>query len=481
MTDMYDENLEYSLTDLSKEILKTYHDAPNCYYNRVKRRLSNSSNNGIVQRLNKYLSYDIEKNAGDNPKYKFERLQLLNLIYRLEGNEVPCQKANTTGKGVPLINILAKPRMQNVKSVFSDSHVHGSIIEDLMVQIGSIVDPENIQQKAMNNINRSWQEMLGRIISIYVASDEVLTNRDDYLTKLKKLSNYFSEILTILKKSNVNTENDNSKFRCNIVEYKHGVHKTFFNILYVHFFMCYDCENIRLPLPPRVKYDTSYSDAFEKLEKRNLKVDNIAGIAEYIKAPKKREENEEMNLFITLIKYGLGDCEDDDIRYAIKHIEPVLKLIEDEKQANFSEEIDITLLISIIQEIIYVHREKVKIEVDTVGYKTNKKSMATLLTQGYEEQPAILRIAWENRIKNRVMINFNLSDHLIEARKIENTIYKIKREVFSYINTEDIKLLTSNITSAYTVIEKSGCNDAVIEIMKKEIKSFLHTKIFSGS
>lgn len=137
-------------------------------------------------------------------------------------------------------------------------------------------------------------------------------------------------------------------------------------------------------------------------------------------------------------------------------------------------------MISIIQKIIYVHREKVKIKVDTVGYKT-KKSMAKLLVQGYEEQPAILRIAWENRISNRVMINFNLADHIIEARKIENTIYKIKREVFSYINIEDIKLLTSTITSAYEIIEVFGCNDVVIELMKKEIKEFIHTKFFSGS
>ncbi|MEE1125994.1 MAG: hypothetical protein U0L18_08715 [Acutalibacteraceae bacterium] len=236
-----------------------------------------------------------------------------------------------------------------------------------------------------------------------------------------------------------------------------------------------------MPLPISVKYDSSYSSAFEKLEKRNFKTDNIAGIAEYIKAPKKREENEEMNFIITLIKNGLEGCEDKDIVYAIEHIKPVLKVIEVEKQEDFSEEIDITLLISIIQEIIYVHREKVKIEVDTVGYKTNKKSMAKLLVQGYEEQPAILRIAWENRISNRVMINFNFADHIIEARKIENTIYKIKREVFSYINIEDIKLLTSSITSAYEIIEAFGCNDVVIELMKKEIKEFIHTKIFSGS
>lgn len=245
--------------------------------------------------------------------------------------------------------------------------------------------------------------------------------------------------------------------------------------------MCYDYENIRLPLPISVKYDSSYSNAFEKLEKRNFKTDNIAGIAEYIKAPKKREENEEMNFIITLIKNGLEDCVDKDIVYAIEHIKPVLKVIEVEKQEDFSEEIDITLLISIIQEIIYVHREKVKIEVDTVGYKTNKKSMAKLLVQGYEEQPAILRIAWENRISNRVMINFNLADHIIEARKIENTIYKIKREVFSYINIEDIKLLTSSITSSYEIIEVLGCDDIVIELMKKEIKEFIHTKFFSGS
>ena len=43
MTDKYDENLEYSLKDLTNEILKEYHVAPNCYYEHVKRRLSNSS------------------------------------------------------------------------------------------------------------------------------------------------------------------------------------------------------------------------------------------------------------------------------------------------------------------------------------------------------------------------------------------------------------------------------------------------------
>jgi hypothetical protein len=56
-------------------------------------------------------------------------------------------------------------------------------------------------QKEMNDINISWQKMLRRVTFYYVASDEVLDNRDDYLTKLKKLRNYFSEILTILKKA----------------------------------------------------------------------------------------------------------------------------------------------------------------------------------------------------------------------------------------------------------------------------------------
>lgn len=473
INDSFNPKYKYSMTELSMEIVTEYHGANKNDYRMVYRRLTNDSN-GLVQRLNKNLSYDINLNAGDNKKYKFEKFQLLNMLYRLEAkSNLPDEKRKLSDKRVNVIGILSKPRMQNVISGFSNSCVHGSVFADLIEDLMKIADPESKQIKLMNDINNKWQRMLRSITFNFSASDKVLKEPELYLSHLRKANCFLNSVLDLLQKYNKNKELNEDKFKCNILNYQTGVLETFLNILYVHHFLCYDIEVKRLCEPINIWIDENYGKAFESLENQMFQTELIPDLIYYLKHPKTHTNNRLYNLIISLIVHGLNNCEPKDIVLALERVAPVLKLIEVEKQVDLSQEIDITLFISVIQEIIYIHKNSVQIKIDTLGFTTGEKALSKLLTSGYEEEPAIMRIAWELRLANRVLINFNLSEHITEARKIEKTIYKIKKEVYSYINLDDIKSMTNLITSAFKIYAKTDFHNEAYKFLINDISKRL--------
>lgn len=465
INDSFNPKYKYSMTELSMEIVTEYHGANKDDFRMVYRRLTNDSN-GLVQRLNKYISYDITLNAGDNKKYKFEKFQLLNKLYRLEAKpNLPDEKRKLSDKRVNVIAIIAKPRMQNVISGFSASCVHGSVFADLIEDLMKIADPESKRIKLMHDINNKWQRMLRSITFNFSASDKVLKEPELCLSYLRKANCFLSNILDSLQKYNINKDLEDDKFKCNIINYKCGVLETFLNILYIHHFLCYDVEVKRLCEPISIEVDENYGKAFESLENQMFQTELIPDLIYYLKHPKTHTDNRLYDLIISLIVHGLNNCGHKDIVWALERVAPVLKLIEVEKQVDFSKEVDITLFISVIQEIIYIHKNNVQIKIDTLGFTTGEKALSKLLTSGYEKEPAIMRIAWEMRLANRVSMNFNLGEHITEARKIENIIYKIKKEIYSYINLDDIKSMTSLITSAFKTYVKSDFDNEAHEFL----------------
>lgn len=473
INDSFNSKYKYSMKDLSTEIVTQYHGAHKDDFRMVYRRLTNDSN-GLVQRLNKHISYDINLNAGNNKKYAFEKFQLLNMLYRLEAKpNLPDEKKEKSNKRINIIGVLSKPRMQNVISGFSNSCVHGLVFDNLIDSLMKIADPELKQIKLMHDINNTWQRMLRSITYNFSASDEVLKEPELYLSYLRKANCFFSNVLDLLQQYNKNIDLEDDKFKCNIINYKSGVLETFLNILYIHHFLCYDVEVKRLCEPINKTMDKNYGKAFEGLENQMFQTELIPDLIYYLKHSKTHIDNRLYDLIISLIINGLDSCEPKDIVWALERVAPVLKLIEVEKQVDFSEEIDITLFISVLQEIIYIHKNGVQIKIDTFGFTTGEKALSKLLTSSYEEEPAILRIAWEMRLANRVSINFNLGKHIAEARKIENIIYKIKKEIYSYINLDDIKSITNLITSAFRAYAKSDFHNEVYKFLIDEISKRL--------
>lgn len=81
---IYTSNIKPSFQDLCKEILCEYGDKTKQDEYLIARQLKNSSNNGLIDQLNKKLHYDIRANAGDDPSNQFEMYQLLKLLYAMQ-------------------------------------------------------------------------------------------------------------------------------------------------------------------------------------------------------------------------------------------------------------------------------------------------------------------------------------------------------------------------------------------------------------
>ena len=139
----------------------------------------------------------------------------------------------------------------------------------------------------------------------------------------------------------------------------------------------------------------------------------------------------------------------------------VIECLEKYYGRDFSESIGFNVLVAIVQELIYVRENNVKVTNDFYKYN-NKETSLKLLTQNSNRViPEIVKEAWIRRVENRVALNYGQQELMKVKRQIENKIFSIKAFVYSYRNYDDAKFVSDFLYRFIADIifsSKSACN-----------------------
>ncbi len=432
--------------------------------NELHHKFKSSDKSGLIDKLKKLLSYDIEKNAGKDNEQKFAMMQFLKLLYMLD--KKGCLTKEELSKNhtpVHIIDILSKPCFDNITTIASNGTVYGKIYYDLLEIIGNKISNSVPRKKRISTINHNW-EQFHMDMFFNVITDYALNNKEKALENIKNIYNFLNEYL--LPQTTI--------FKASDLPYKEDIFTTFYNILCTHYYLCCDMGRFQInnELICDEKPNERFIESFMCCESRLI---DYTIIDESIKCLENRKCDEQAESFLKLISYdkGYDTSEISTYIYALNHVKPVIRLIEKYHNCDLSQKIDKSLLVTVVQEIIYVKKNKDKLTQKHHNHNSNKKSFISSLLD-LENADAIIADAWNSKIQNRLIINFGMREHLIYKRKIENVICKIKAFVYSHRNLEDMEELNDLILSAILQYTRLDYDKKYIDDIINDFKNSMY-------
>ncbi len=401
---------------------------------------------GLIDRLHKYIGYDIKANAGDNPSMKFEMLQLLKLIYRSEEtNSVQNDKyRKSLQDDFPIIKILSKPRLDNVNSIFSESTIYGKRFSDFLHLLQQKVDIGEKRYNAIHSIYTAFESIPYCLFNMVIPDDKVMpfTTAEFLLTEINSFMEAICDIL--------------NNFDSNQLAYKEGVLITFYNILCCHYHRCYDFDMVRLisedDVDPIKDY---YAESFMRLHlsKDSYNWDIISSIKSYLQNGSAEDTNAKPLIFFILYAEEIDDENRTLLLHAISKVKDLALLVGKRQGNDYSEGIGTALLVSLLQEIMNVEKHSINIETDTLRFSTGTKSLYNALGNLSEASPAVIA-AWTTRIEDRWAYNLNRSQLMKLKRQIEMHVSEIRKFIFSHKNFSDMYAVHQVLLDVLTLFFK---------------------------
>lgn len=434
------DNQKYTIYQLCKEIKDEYYatdslqdyDLSDSLYNKFK----SPDESGLINKLQKHLNFDIEQNTEKNPKERFDMLRILKLLYKIE-KEGPPKKGDSkyavkdlTDARLQIINILANPRLENINSNYSNNSLYGMIFDKLFDDIKGMIDADSAKSHCdkYDIIENKWLFVTLKLFD-YVVSDRALIHPENAAYELDRIN-------TFLNNKILNRLDFEYPFN---LEYKDGILKNFFSILNAHKLLCFDNERIdiiynknTLPQKP-VK---EYTDLYLKYEDYRVPWDFLEIIELQLL---NRTTNEDAIFILNLVSY-FQDIDESDIKhyiYALKHVKNVSTILEKHKGINFSEGINLSIFVAIMQEIIDIKRNKIQVKNKYYGRSHTNISLKSCIAH-LEDCNPILKLVLISRIDNRFDINYGSYELLEKKYQIELTLYKIKEIILNYRNLDDL-------------------------------------------
>ena len=421
--------------DLCKDI---HNEIDSSYsFNDIMFKLKSPQGSGLIDKLKKHLNFDIEKMEKVSTTEKFDTLKLLKELFSIEKDGLPKYVNDyelTANIRIHIIDILKKPRLSNIKSYYGNGTQYGEILEKLFDNIKSNVPDAYERISKIEKIDSHWQYLAQKQFD-YVFSDMALANMDNSLKELQRINKTLESIFYKLDKLDIN--------EINLHTSTEGVMKTFFNILLAHNQLCYEIDRIKaneyvnLDLCPNAEY----TKLFKKFENELLEVQ---AVSELNKAIGCKNKSDNLNKIFNLISY----CEEIPMedykhyRYAFNHFRTVLNWLMKEKDgADFSDKVPLAILVSIIQEIVYVKKNhnNFVIRNDFYGYNANGTSLLSSLKKNEDDVDSLLIHIWIRRVETRFSINYGAHDLIIEKNKAELLMFKIKEILYGYNNLNDLE------------------------------------------
>lgn len=417
--------------DLAIEIVNEFgeYDAKS-----IEMKLGNSKS-GLLYKLKKILNFDAKEMAKNSKEEQFRMYKLLKVLYKFEkyGEQKRIRAYNTETKiKIPIIDILAKPRMSNIDTYLVDSNKFDNAIDQCISIIKKEVDDAEARIDLIDKIDDQWQYIAQKQFD-YVTSDMALSDPDSALKELKrinqKLDNIISDIESESKTIAIPTE---------------GVMKTFFNMLLIHKKLCYLTDRISMEsfLSPPQRPDDKFIALYKKYESQVIYVDKIPVLAE---ALKNKDNPEILTDLLNLLSYfeGIPKSDYKHYIYAFEHCETVIHWLMKEKDGiDFSKEVPMSVFVSIIQEIVYVKKniDDFKVKNDYKGFNASGISlMSVLKKQNDDEVTSVLVDIWNRRVENRFCANYGVIDLINEKNKAEIKALIIRKHIFSHNNLLVVK------------------------------------------
>ena len=478
----FDEKEKYTINLLCKEIKNEYYDASSSApYNlgvSLFNKFKSPDKSGLINKLQKHLKFDLEKIVGNNPKERFDMLRLLKILYYIE-KEGPFRYRGTKNEEndlvnakLPIINILANPRLENIYTEYSNNSLYGEVFENLFNDVRYMIDDDELRCNEYEKICNKWLFTTKKLFD-YVISDRALKYPENAEYELDRINRFLNT--KILKKLDF-------EYPFNL-EYKDGVLKNFFNVLNAHKLLCYDNERIdiiynkdNLPHNPTKEY----RDLYLKYEDRIVPWEFLDEIDLQLL---NKIDSYYAKFVLDLISYmqNIDNSEIKHYRYALKHVKKVSTLLNEHKEIDFFKGINLSIFVAIMQEIIDIKRNNIYIENKYYGIPHTKISLKTCITNPEKCNP-ILKFVLISRIDNRFNINYGSYQLVEKKHQIELALYKIKEIILNYRNLNDMinvndfiyRFISRSLFSVEVAIEfGENLHKAIIKKLKQSAKNII--------
>lgn len=399
---------------------------------------------GLNSGIEKYLNYNILENANVSKSSKFEMLQILKLIYVMEKfGEIPHTDIKSETGRIPIIDILKNPILGNISSSFSNRYNNNYVL-DLIHLLEPLVPRSHDYYYMIDDISHRWNSLFFEVLENYIWSDYAIYNPENQLENNKKLNSAIEHLMP-----HILNLNDKDNFMPSVKD-------TFYILLVTYYYQCYDNDVLQIYNKiDDVNVTQEYSKMFRTLEFQNVSREYISILE---KSVKQNKFDEGQMLLINQIFEGISLPEEEKLpllKYALEHISPIIKLIEKHKLTNFDDGIDRALLVTILQEIMYVKKTMPKIEVKFINYTTKSRSLLRLLSyEDISKEYAIVQLCWISRIKHRIMINYGMRENIKEICKTFELFIKIRSKIFSFRNIDNMIFNNTEIYKCVNLFTK---------------------------
>lgn len=428
----YSKEKKLTYSSLCRELMEEYSAATgkvSLGEETYREKIKNVQKSGLINKLNGLLGYDVEENAKDNARERYDLLKLLKVLYYIEKSGEPKYKDYEDDLRIQITDILEKPRLENIQTDLSDKSVYGKYFESLVNNIKVEVDDAEERFEKLEKINQYWEYLTEKVFD-YVITDRALEESENALEELERIQRFLQEkVLARLSYGKIPKQSDD------------GIMKTFYNKLICHRMMCRDVDriniNYQICLAPEPSEE--YIKNFRKWERYEIPKKLMIDIKDYICTS---TTNEDVKDIISMVIYGIPTehRKVKAFRFAIKNFETVLNWWVAGKDVDVSESVAVDTFIVIMQEMIVVNSSKEGLKNDYLGYNNPNRSLSVAVRKP-NEADAVAVEAWKKKLENRTAVNYGASNLIKKKREIEDSIYQIKKYIYSYSRLSDIEFV----------------------------------------
>ncbi|WP_370775046.1 hypothetical protein [Roseburia sp.] len=410
---------------LCKELESENQESKGYSYNALLKKFHDKSGSGIIDHLKNDLHFDVNKYDD------FSKCQFLKLIFKYEYENADVQGR----KKYRLTEILQKPCLSNIRSVYDTETLYGGSLSALMEELESKIGKEAAEQrkKLLYQKNQRWNNALAHVFEYAYDEKKIAPeNKEQTEFELNNIKRFLTdEILVKLKEPEEKDPVDD-------------IFISFYTMLIAHEMVCEEEDRVdsydSIEFYPIAERD--YADRFTEYDNfvlRDIDQENILdGLI-------RNDQSEQISEFRYLIFDSDRELDQEDysgLRLAKKTKDDFRKWIGEHKPLRLAEgEMIVSWFVAMIQEILYCKRNQVRIKNSAFGIKEGRRTLTAALKSPESAQAKEIQ-AWLIRLENRYCADIG-SHHLQAVREIEKLFVKIRRKTldFQLHNWKDLEFI----------------------------------------
>ena len=165
-----DKNFKLTLQSLCNEILEDcYTEEKEITTDSIRDKIKNSKKSGLINRLKNQLDFDIEAISRGNKREIFDEFKLLKLLYLMEHKGFVYDGKEY--KKIAIIDLLSKPRLENIHTIFSNNDHYGYTYDYLCYSIEPYVNNPSDRCMKIQKISEAWEKVSMRLFYILISDD----------------------------------------------------------------------------------------------------------------------------------------------------------------------------------------------------------------------------------------------------------------------------------------------------------------------